>query len=302
MLIKKTKLSSLVLLILATPVLASAQETTWFAPSSKWGYYLTDGTWEGAARQSVETVTEAEEGLLEVTLRIDYALGGAFPTDTYTQTVFEKEGAVYWPYQDTMLTLYDFALQVGDAYYLPLLDDDACGSLQRFVIDSTGTLEIDGQMLRFQHISSEGGPTLLEGSFVLTERIGNLNGSFFYPETLYCTPQTVYLGLQLQCYQGEGLSYSAPTPLLNDCEQLVPTSQMGTEATLTVFPNPVKDWLQVATTNLEVEWMVLFAADGTPCIRTQATRINLTTLPSGLYVLKAGVRGGSPMVRKVLKQ
>jgi hypothetical protein len=286
---------------MAAPFLASAQETTWFAPSSKWGYYLTDGTWEGAARQSVESVTEAEEGLLEVTLRIDYALGGAFPTDTYTQTVFEKEGAVYWPYQDTMLTLYDFDLQVGDAYYLPLLDDDACGSLQRFVIDSTGTLEIDGQILRFQHVSSEGGPTLVEGSFVLTERIGNLSGSFFYPETLYCTPQTVYLGLQLQCYQGEGLSYSAPTPLLDDCEQLVPTSQLDTEATLTVFPNPVKDWLQVATTGPEVEWMVLFAADGTPYIRTQATRINLSALPSGLYVLKAGVPGGSPLVQKVLK-
>lgn len=301
MLIQQTKRFALVLAILAAPFLASAQEGTWFALSSKWGYYLTDGTWEGAARQSVESVTEAEEGLLEVTLRIDYALGGAFPTNTYTQTIFEKEGVVYWAYQDTMLALYDFDLQAGDAYYLPLLDDDACGSLQRFVIDSTGTLEIDGQTLRFQHVSSEGGPTLVEGSFVLTERIGNLSGSFFYPETLYCTPQTVYLGLQLQCYQGEGLSYSAPTPLLDDCEKLVPTSQLDTEATLTVFPNPVKDWLQVATTGPEVEWMVLFAADGTPCIRTQATRINLSALPSGLYVLKAGVRGGSPLVRKVLK-
>lgn len=57
-----------------------------------------------------------------------------------------------------------------------------------------------------------------------------------------------------------------------------------------------------ATTGPEVEWMVLIAADGTPCIRTQATRINLTALPSGLYVLKIGVREGSPVVRMVLKQ
>ena len=181
--------------------------------------------------------------------------------------------------------LYDFGAVTGDTItvgYYTTYD----GSPLKMIVDSTGTIIINGETRKLQYVSCGDGYVIEFGGIVI-EGIGN---------EIYLFPRfDFYMDGPLRCYEDSvtGLFINPYHPLngwnFEDCEQIITgITERGTISDIRIYPNPATQFLEIGNldqptefTLLDIHGRKIKSAEIFP-----STRINLDEVPGGLYFVK----------------
>jgi len=150
--------------------------------------------------------------------------------------------------------IYDFDANAGDTISIRR---SVVGSLTQYVIDSTGTIDIDGfirgiQYCKFVNSDILGPFQIIEGAG-MTRPVNPLNPNnprcaFFFIDYYSCQSFVDGTDTKLWCYKDEEISLSYTT---NDCEVLLPVNNLAEDqgVRIKISPNPVHNQLNIEFQN-----------------------------------------------------
>jgi hypothetical protein len=80
-------------------------------------------------------------------------------------------------------------------------------------------------------------------------------------------------------------------------------SESDIDNQITISPNPVKTVLTITnTSDLEIIGSTIYNTDGRQMLQSLTNELNVTTYPSGIYLLKIDVKNQKPVYKKIIKQ
>ncbi len=199
-------------------------------------------------------------------------------------TVYHYFYDPYSPIMGDFTILYDFSLILGDTLFYE--DDD-----YYFVIDSIGTVEMNGEEYRTQY-GHFPHPFQIEQTTIINEKFGAMNDYLFLDITDFCFLDGPCQ--EFRCYEDDNF------PLLQladvECEHIpifVSTNEPAPPPALLISPNPVRNRLLVAFSgpvkNAELH---LFSPDGQRLkiweIQNGSIQkeLDLGGFPDGLYFIQ----------------
>ncbi|HFA47424.1 MAG TPA: T9SS type A sorting domain-containing protein [Bacteroidetes bacterium] len=236
-----------------------------------------------------------------------YGANGVINTEREDHYIYQTGDTVYHYTNDSFMAmddfviLYDFSLVPGDTLFYG-------SGFHYFVLDSIGTVELNGEEYRSQYgriPDSE----IADGITIINEKFGAMNDYLFLDIQDYC-----FLDGDCQyfrCYEDSNF------PLLqlsqDSCEHIptfVATNEQAPPPALFISPNPAQGFVQVKfPAPAQASLIHLFSTDGkrikTLEIQAGTTQkeIALGGLPAGLYYIQWQQNGipagcGKIMVQK----
>ena len=158
----------------------------------------------------------------------------------------------YGNYLQEFQKIYDFNAVPGDTIAIRRY---AGGPLTQYVIDSIGTINIDGFIRDIQYCKFTNNDLapfhIIEGAG-MTRPVNPLNLSprcaFFFIDFYSCQSFVDGADIRLLCYKDEEISLSYAT---DDCEVLLPANDLAENQRVQVkiFPNPARDQLNIEFQN-----------------------------------------------------
>ena len=82
--------------------------------------------------------------------------------------------------------------------------------------------------------------------------------------------------------------------------QILATGETSLEK-VAVYPNPTKDFVNINTTS-KVSKVTVFGTDGKQLVEDSTSKINISKLPAGVYLLKIDFADGKSSTQKIVKQ
>ena len=181
--------------------------------------------------------------------------------------------------------LYDFGAITGDTVtvdYYTTYD----GSPLKMVIDSTGTVIINGESRKLQYVSCGDGMFIEFGGIVI-EGIGNVN--YMFPRL------DLSLDGPLRCYEDSIIGFfinqyhSDNGWNFQDCEQILTgIADKGRTIDIKIYPNPAKRFLVITNLDLPAEF-TFYDLQGRRMLDGMvdpSRSIDLNDLPAGMYFLR----------------
>jgi hypothetical protein len=237
--------------------------------------------------KTIESVSEVtiQGKLCKKMIQVD-----RFYADTMLITVhymYSEEGRVYFYADDEFHLLYDFSATAGDTLVLDYYQTYT-GDPLLMIIDSTGTIDVSGELRIIQYVTSGDG-MLVEFANEVIEGIG---GSYFmFPN---------YDGSSngaLRCYQDQEtdiwLSPYHPGGLWNhiDCDQIISgVDEHYSAPAFTIHPNPTNTGIitidNIAQTCKYQIFNIFGVKVKTGTIGAEANQIAVHELSAGSYILK----------------
>ena len=230
-----------------------------------------------------------------------------------------QNDSVFYLLGDTLpQLLYDFNAQVG-AHWQFAPEDTAfgCQLLPQIKVIGSGVDLLNGQQLEYLMIEDNkdtitGGLYTCASGWCLWDskvykHIGQVSGSYpFQPVINACNGGIFeYSFYSLRCYEDSVVG------LLNftndDCDYLIPlhTDEENESTAISVFPNPVKDWLRIES-DRPIQTIRILNIKGREVLNEQglnstvlAKRINLV---AGIYILEIESESGKVHFQKLLIQ
>jgi hypothetical protein len=272
----------LFLFLTAISLQISAQE---FAPiGSKWHY--DEGTITPVVMTflNIESVSDTIISGISCRKLIKISRFSITPDTSYI-FMYSKNDSVFFYAENAFHLLYDFSAVAGDTItlgYYKTYD----GSPLTMVVDSTGTIDINGQIRTLQYVTCGDGISIEFGGIVI-EGIGNINYLFPLPDN--------YVEGPLRCYQDSiiGLFINPYHPEngwnFQDCDQIITgISQPEPITRLNVFPNPTTHFLTITNLDMPARFKVTDIMGRTvksgEVIPSQA--INVDDFVNGIYFLE----------------
>ena len=210
-------------------------------------------------------------------------------TDTFTDFIYvhELDNKVYSFDEFGGEFLYDFNAEVGDTLHEMRLGGY---SPPYFIVDSVGTIDMDGVLLGFQDIKFD--DLFNPGSFTemrVVERIGSI-GSFFLHSRLVIQPFD-FPYYYPKCYEDPDVGLIRLEWEQGDCEffETNTTSVNLLSNHLSIAPNPASNLIVVKIDNPEIKRISV--VDLTGIIRLQhdvesgTHHIDVSQLVNGLYFI-----------------
>jgi hypothetical protein len=273
----------------------------WCYPGSEWYYTRNSITGNGYAKHTYSgDVLFQSQNCQKINYYSEqyYYSSQTVQTSTLTYYTYVNNGVVYLYYNNTNQfdTLFNFNVSIGDAWYFPY--DNNCG-YTRWEVQNTGYNIIQGQNLKWLKISN--------GSLsdTIYERIGALNFYGFYISSNCISDNS--LGGVLRCYGDDQIinfkNYS------NNCDYIqipsVVTEYLSSES-ISVYPNPAKNDLVIASSSNEVIGLMITDALGrvvkNVAITSTKQTIDVSELKTGCYYLQLLHENGSEGTAKFIKE
>jgi hypothetical protein len=145
---------------------------------------------------------------------------------------YENSKSIYYYLNGKFDLMYDFGLNKGDELKVKILSDASNNPVSPLIIDSTSTIQVNGQTLKVQYVSwSYMDPfqnVIVKGERKLIESIGNEDAFLFTPS---CLQSEYFAYLGLRCVSSSNMSYTSPywSNHFKDysCDQVVPGATSG---------------------------------------------------------------------------
>jgi hypothetical protein len=199
---------------------------------------------------------------------------------------------VFYYNKNKFFVLYNFSAQPGDSW---VLDDEIKGNgcnQSVCIVDSVGTIEINGQNLRWISLSSEVGSTFgLSGKVV--EKFGSLYG-YTFPIYLHCDTTEVahHDFLSFSCYEDISFPLYNTSTTGNCATSLSIQALKNNSNEFKLYPNPAGDVLHLLYESEEQKILKVRFTDMTGRLvlsmelpsNTQTT-LNTTDLTGTVYIL-----------------
>lgn len=260
----------------------SAQE---FAPiGSKWHYDEATFNPDLITFLTIESVSDTIISGISCRKLMKISRFSITPITSYI-FMYSKNDSVFFYAENAFHLLYDFSAVAGDTItvgYYTTYD----GSPLTMVVDSTGTIDINGQIRTLQYVTCGDGMVIEFGGTVI-EGIGNINYLFPLLENAMEGPLRCYqdsiIGLFINHYHPEnGWNFQ-------DCDQIITgISQPEPIMRLNVFPNPTTHFLTITNLDMPARFKVTDIMGRTvksgEVIPSQA--INVDDFVNGIYFLE----------------
>ncbi len=205
----------------------------------------------------------------------------------------------YNNYQKRFVEGYKFNVKVGDTltYYTPQ-PQSASDTTFRVIVDSITTLILQTENLKRIYTTPLDGWSF--GNDGYAQLIGGLASMLPQPVSYFNNEGP------LLCYQDTSLYYKYFTGGVT-CDFPVSAVMKKKESKITISPNPAMDKLQITNDKLQIgDEITVTDLLGQTVIRTtqnavRTTQIDVSGLPSGMYLLKARTKDGW-VINKFIKQ
>lgn len=239
-----------------------AQAATVFGPPGATWYY---SPWTSFSQPpSLFTfVAEADTMINGINARILQFYNGESgvlqPVDSLNKYVYTNGNKVFYYVEDDFYLLFDFGAQPGDTIHsraesFPIFmgcgSDFSNGPIDfSYTIDSLGSIIIDGEELRMQHITpihiSGNSNWSMDGPII--ERIGlSSYSNFWWGRGDACILSGIY-GI-LRCYEDQDIFFKNPAgnEFNLDCDEISSAIPI-VESTNPIYPNPSNDFITLPT-------------------------------------------------------
>lgn len=226
----------------------------------------------------------------------------------YEILYLENDRVYYW-FENDFHLMYDFAAEIGDTVIF---------SFKSYALTfpfADTTLEVSGKILEKSQVSVNGellmrvkssiiasagleNEYIWPGEFIYTEQIGH---DYLEMDIIYKIPlPSTMSGSRLRCYNNN-INFSYITPFWDihgnssACDYLLSTNTIDTKQYIAVYPNPVKDVLNLEIeNNLKVTAINLYDIRGekVKAYISTASELDVKGLAIGQYLLKVSTAKG----------
>lgn len=223
-----------------------------------------------------------------------------YDKDSELQTreyIYYEAGALYWWNKDLQefTVLYDFDAEVGDEWEIK-----ACNNSVIIHVDAVGYVEYDGQTFKTLTVSDSA--DYFSGMIVCG--IGHLTS--FFPERLLNRKSDFEVNGIRCCWYGPDLIYKEGDV---DCDMIRKQMHFGVEeATVEkgfeIYPNPTSDVIFIVS-RLELDYHIINIMGQTIISGKSASeiqKIGISSLASGLYIIKVRTEDGRECIERIVKE
>ena len=205
--------------------------------------------------------------------------------------------------------LYDFTVNTGDT--IPVYNNEIfiipeCNLLGKSVVTATGTEVINGMELRWYSLEAlPGTGFVLEGKIM--ERMGNVEGYLF--SSVYCSI-TEEERSPFRCYSDNEFPEYKNPDFEGDCNFITGINQIDRKPFyFDFYPNPASDILYISVaenTNIrsvriyELTGRKVLEKAGKENVSGAKTRIDISDLKAGMYLLEVESAGGIQWVERLM--
>lgn len=279
-----------VLLIAAWAGIGLAEAQVWCPPGAQWWYSLNGvggATGYVHVQYAADTLIDGQASKKLTAHAIGIDQSTMIPFDFFYPALYTAQiGDIVALYADGVFdTLFHYQALPGDEWM-------AVGGLPpetNYTVADTGSMVVSGQSLHWWAVDIGNNPNLT--SDTLVERLGGLQ-EFLDPSAILGTTDPEIWALR--CYSDMDISYTAPNAPA--CDFILGLGSHGAEAVAKVFPNPGRDWIQIAHPSshtlrgsiVDVNGRTLFTGDV-----SKHDRLNVTFLAPGYYMLRLSDRHGA---------
>jgi hypothetical protein len=229
--------------------------------------------------------------------------------DSLSKYVSVEGDRVYYKVGNEFVLLYDFGAAPGDTIYSKVESSDlSLGCISDFeeevidfgyVIDSVGTMTVDGEELRVQYVTSLSGSGEDQWGFFsdpVIERIGYYGwGGFWWGQGLTCILETGYL----RCYEDPDISWRHPDFNQHlSCEYISSVAPVDI-GYIALYPNPTSGLVMLPEGVEEVE---VYSMEGMKmAIEVRGNEIDLSGFSFGMYIVRFEKEGKLYLGKAFLK-
>ena len=275
------------------------QGQTWAPAGAKWTFGVAYAF--SPAIEYREWISTGDTLISGHNCKIIQRNGGVVAGDISDKLItYEDSDIIYWYNINQFTVLYDFNKNAGDTW---ITITDTCGLL--ITVDSTGIDTINGFPLKALYISSS--DFAFNGKVL--EHIGNIwrpNPDISYHCFNWVIDANYYTGLR--CYEDSAFGFHSFN-IAPSCDYNTGIDEIKNMLGLSFFPNPTLSELGInsfeSEDNSELtiynvlgeKRLTLFPVPGTP--KDEGLRIDVSSLASGIYFVKAKTKKGTISARFV---
>ncbi len=285
----KTIVCILIQLLLLVPLIS---QINWFPVGAKWSYeYSAYGAYGLNTVEVIPEDTVVGTHTYKKLLSKIISVGQNNLIDTFEEYlyVFEENRVITGFDRYGGLFLYDFNRTTDDT-----LEYMSFGgwSPSPFVVDSIGTIEINGHSLAFQDIRFPDPFNQGEYSDIrVIEGIGSINSHLFHDRTILQPFDAPFY--YFRCYEDNNLGLINLSYNQIDCDSIegITTSihESGKDKT-SIFPNPATDFITIKTENQFITKIIVIDILGIPrktmyTISKEVLKVDIHQLESGMYFI-----------------
>ncbi|WP_020535843.1 T9SS type A sorting domain-containing protein [Lewinella cohaerens] len=223
--------------------------------------------------------------------------------------VWENDHKVYFYEDPSFYLMYDFEAEAGDTVmsYDPVdrrlfsitgyMEDEMLPHLIPYYVITVGEIEINGVMYK-TFVTPEEGIESCTTKSIIIEDIGStgmgLTGETCFLVTMGCSGQFV-------CYNNGTVSYESG---FLSCDSLTNVGDIPLKDEVKIYPNPASDLLHldVPSSISIIGYVILDTAGRLLLVGEDISTIDISTLPKGVFYLKANLANGEVFLKSFLKQ
>lgn len=200
--------------------------------------------------------------------------------------------------------LYNFAAQAGDEWVHNVSTPSYnCNDTSAVKVNATETMTIDGQSLNaltIEDVANSSTTFNLGNPTKIVSRIGNIGGGFLFPFMYQACDSSIFVDhyqFSFRCYEDDQVYYN-PNDL--HCEYFLGLEEKK-PFSMTVFPNPAKDMLIVTADPAQYTYEILSVSGKKAAYGILQGAIGISTLQSGVYLLKLTNDAGQTGIMRFIK-
>ena len=194
--------------------------------------------------------------------------------------------------------IYDWNLNIGETVYV-----QHGSSLKGLILDAITETVVNGEERRVFNLHYEDDNALTE---IWIEGMGSelgfpFSGTKNNPVSFNYFPMTT----EMLCYYEDG-EQIWDNPDYDECvkDYVLDVAEQDENSSLIVYPNPATDILSIVTYDVNCSSVEIFSLDGRLVKAPSANfnAIDISSLASGLYIIKVRTKDGRECIERILKE
>lgn len=226
-----------------------------------------------------------------------------FAYRTYNEYTYAQGDTVFFLYDSIFWPTYFFNAAIGDTIVhrntYPTAD---CDTFWNFVVDSTATVVINGDSLRYYRMNRVDNTLVHPQRLEVMEKFGVLKG-FLKPWTscLFYEEVTIY---GVNCYQDDSFGSYDRIPHI-PCKIITGIDGIEDKLNFLVYPNPATNQLNISIDGHTITKYQVMDYPGKVVIDNQLNSsdlsIDVSSLAQGVYLIKLELNNGQFVMRKFIR-